>query len=183
MPCMIPFMCLMVLDKGVFNLFFILIYMDELSNRLNECKTGELLINHLMYADDLRIFSPYCTGLQQMLKICSEYGVKFNVKFNYKKSCNELSKLKMSFSQFYLGGEVLNVCIVAIAARYMKYLGHLDTDDLIDDKDIAIQCGKLYAQGNMLVRKFHICTPEVKVKGKHMYIIHEIAEWHDPLRR
>ncbi len=61
--------------------------MDELSNRLNECKTGcfigELLIKHLIYADDLVIF---CTGFQQMLKIYSEYGVEFDV--NSKKSCN-----------------------------------------------------------------------------------------------
>ncbi len=54
--------------------------MDELSNRLNSYKTGsligELLINHLMYAYDIVIFCPDSTGLQQMLKICSEYGVE-----------------------------------------------------------------------------------------------------------
>ncbi len=38
---------------------------------------------------------------------------------------------KLCFPQFYLSGEVLNVCSVA------KYLGHFCTDDLSDDKDIA----------------------------------------------
>ncbi len=70
-----------ILSPILFN-----VYMDELPNRLNGCKTGcligEQLINHLMYADDLVIFCPYSTGLQQMLKICSEYGVEFDVKFN-----------------------------------------------------------------------------------------------------
>ncbi len=60
--------------------------MDELSIRLNACKTGyligSLLINHLIYADDLVIFCPYSAGLQRMLKICSDYGIEFDVKFN-----------------------------------------------------------------------------------------------------
>ena len=36
-------------------------------------------------------------------------------------------------------------------------------EDLNDDKDISRQCRKLYAQGNILVRKFHMCSPDVKV--------------------
>ncbi len=61
------------------------------------------------------------------------------------------------FFPFFFTGEVLNVCSVA------KYLGHYCTDDLSDGKDIAKQCRKLYAQGNTLVRKCHMCTTEVKV--------------------
>ena len=64
---------------------------------------------------------------------------------------------KMSLPKFYLINEVVNVCSV------VKYLGHFCTDDLSDDKDIARQCRKLYAQSNTLVRQFHMCTPDVKV--------------------
>jgi len=139
--------------------------MNELSNRLNGCKTGcyvgERLVNHLMYADDLVIFCPYSAGLQNMLKICSEYGVQFDVKFNNKKTHIMVVKAKddrkMSLPQFYLSGELLNVC------SEVKYLGHICTDDLSDDKDIARQCRKLYAQGNTLVRQFHMCTSDVQV--------------------
>ncbi len=46
---------------------------------------------------------------------------------------------KFYFSQFYLSGEMLNVCSEA------KYLGHFCTDDLSDDKDIARQCCQMYA--------------------------------------
>ncbi len=53
---------------------------------------------------------------------------------------------------------MLNVCSIA------KYLSHFCTDDVSDDKDIARQYRKLYARDNTLVRKFHICTPKVKVK-------------------
>jgi len=45
------------LSPILFNL-----YMDELSRRLNDCNTGcmigGMLVNHIMYADDLVIFSP-----------------------------------------------------------------------------------------------------------------------------
>ena len=46
----------------------------------------------------------------------------------------------------------------------VKYLGHIITDDGKDDKDILSACGKLYAQGNSLLRKFHMCTDKVKIK-------------------
>ena len=46
----------------------------------------------------------------------------------------------------------------------MKYLGHIITDDGKDDKDILNACGQLYAQGNSLLRKFHMCTDRVKTK-------------------
>ena len=35
-----------------------------------------------------------------------------------------------------------------------KYLGHLIKNDGKDDIDIQKACGKLYAQGNSLIRKF-----------------------------
>ncbi len=64
--------------------------MDDLSVELKECKTGcvigDSLINHLMYADDLVILSPYSSGLQQLLRACSNYGVQHDIVFNTKKS-------------------------------------------------------------------------------------------------
>ena len=48
--------------------------------------------------------------------------------------------------------------------KEVKYLGHIISDDGKDDKDILSACGKLYAQGNSLIRKFHMCTEKVKVK-------------------
>ncbi len=116
-----------------------------------------------MYADDLVIFCPYSAGLQQMLKICSEYGVEFDVKKSDVMIIKVKDDRKFYFPQFYLSGKVLNVCSVA------KYLGHFCNDDPSDDKDIARQCCKLYAQGNTLVRKFHMYTPEVKVNQFRTY--------------
>ena len=46
----------------------------------------ETIIKHLMYADDLVIFSAYSLRLQQLLRMCSPYGKDCDIKFNDKKS-------------------------------------------------------------------------------------------------
>ena len=38
----------------------------------------------------------------------------------------------------------------------VKYLGHIITDDGMDDQDILRQCRQLYAQGNTLARIFYV---------------------------
>ena len=57
--------------------------MDGLSRELEECNTGCMvgnqLINHLMYADDLIIMSPYSAGLQQLLRVRTKFGLEFEV--------------------------------------------------------------------------------------------------------
>lgn len=139
--------------------------MNDLSEQLRACRTGCLvgnaLLNHLMYADDLAIFSPSSTGLQEMLHVCSNYGLTYDVKYNCKKSVVLLCKSKgdkdLTFPSFYLAGQVLPV------SDKTKYLGHIITDQMSDDDDIYRQRRMLYAQANMLVRKFHWCTDSVKI--------------------
>ena len=63
---------------------------------------------------------------------------------------------KQSFPVFFLSGTALKVC------DEVKYLGHYLTSDLSDDKDIYRQRRMLYAQANMIVRKFSMCSASVK---------------------
>ena len=46
---------------------------------------GDRVINHLMYADDLVVLSPYSAVLQQLLRVCSQYAVQHDIKFNSKR--------------------------------------------------------------------------------------------------
>ena len=55
---------------------------------------GNTLLNHIMYADDLVVFSPYSAGLQQLLNVCSEYGVVHDMKFNADKSVVMICRTK-----------------------------------------------------------------------------------------
>ena len=118
------------------------------------------LINHLMYADDLILMSPYSAGLQQLLRVCTKYGVQYDIKFNPKKSVIMIARTKedqkLKFPKFYLSEQVLET------VNKIKYLGHIIRDDLSDDDDILRQCYKLYAQANIPARKFPMCSDNVK---------------------
>ena len=47
--------------------------------------------------------------------------------------------------------------------KEIKYLGHIISNDLTDDADIRRQCKMLNIQGNVLLRKFHMCSMYVKL--------------------
>ena len=56
-----------VRQGGILSPYLFCVYMDDLSNKLNDikvgCTIGATLINHLMYADDLVLLSPSAMGL------------------------------------------------------------------------------------------------------------------------
>ncbi len=60
------------------------------------------------------------------------------------------------FPSFILNGTALLISVE------VKYMGHFMTNDFRDDRDINMQCQRLYAQCNTLIRKFHMCTLDVK---------------------
>ena len=154
-----------VRQGGILSPYLFNVYMDDLSLKLNACKTGcmfnGLVINHLMYADDLVIFSPSVTGLKMLIDACEQFGNANDVKYNSLKSCLmtfRCNKMKQYvFPKFYLNNNEL------IESDCVKYLGHYITNDLRDDIDIQRQIKKLYAQGNILLRKFHMCSVGAKV--------------------
>ena len=67
-----------VRQGGILSPYLFNVYMDDLSQSLNCCKTGclsgEIMINHLMYADDLVLLSPSATGLRELLLACEKYS-------------------------------------------------------------------------------------------------------------
>ena len=133
---------------------------------LNKCNSGcvfnGLTVNHLMHADDIVIFSPSVSGLQKLLATCETFSKKHDMIFNSKKSACMffLSKnlTKSNLPELYLNNESLKMC------SSFKYLGHIICHDLSDNKDIERQRRKLYEQGNIMLRKFAMCTIPVKVK-------------------
>lgn len=71
--------------------------------------------------------------------------------------CKTKGDKDLIFPSFYLSGQAL------IVSSKTKYLGHIITDQMCDDDDIYRQRRMLYAQANMLVRKFHWCSDNVKI--------------------
>ena len=141
------------------------VYVDDLSINLNSfnigCVIADIIINHIMYADDLVLISPSSAGLKILLNACHQFGMQNDIKFNSKKSAImpflPEDKKKYRIPTFELDNE--NIPTVD---RY-TYLGHIISSDGTDDIDIQRQRGRLYAQGNSILRKFHMCSVDVKV--------------------
>ena len=53
-------------------------------------------------------------------------------------------------------------CSIIGESDEVKYLGHIICNDKSDDDDMMRQRRHLYAQGNVLSRRFHMCSLEVK---------------------
>jgi len=101
-----------------------------------------------------------CHHVLQLLDVCAEYGERYDIKFNLKKSVVMIMRTgeqcNAVFPVFHLSGR--DVAVV----EKVKYLGHIVRSDLSDNDVIQRQYCKLYAQANMLARKFGMCTEIVK---------------------
>ena len=79
-----------VCQGGVLSLKLPNVYIDGLSNILNNCTTGvfyvAICINDMLYADDLCIVSLSSAGLQNLLLICDKYCSNHSITFKVKKS-------------------------------------------------------------------------------------------------
>jgi len=82
--------CNGVRQGGILSPFLFGVYIDELSLYLRSfnigCRLSNMIVNHLLFADDAVIFAPSAKGLQQLLDICSKFALSHNVVFNVVKS-------------------------------------------------------------------------------------------------
>ena len=62
-----------------------------------------------------------------------------------------------NFPNFKINNENIN-----IVSNY-TYLGHIICNDSSDDLDILRQRRKIFAQGNSIMRKFYMCSLDVKL--------------------
>ena len=147
-----------VRQGSILSPHFFNVYTDDLSTQLNNlnigCAMGNMIINHLLYADDIVLISPSSAGLRKLLAVCEQFGIDNDLLFNASKSAimffksNYMSNFNMP--NFNLNGDIISV------VEEFKYLGHFICNNLSDKADIERQRKKIYAQGNSLIRKFHV---------------------------
>lgn len=140
------------------------LYMDQLSLSLNNTRVGLFVgystLNHIMYADDLSLFSPSLFGLRRLMEVCELYAEMFDISFNSEKSaCIRFSNNNLNFKpgSIYLNGTVVRWC------ESITYLGVKLSNNLSDRSEIENQLRKFYCRSNGVLRKFHSCSIGVKL--------------------
>ena len=138
-------------------------YLDELSIQLGSarvgCTMGNMVVNHLKFADDICVFSPSISGLQCLLNICGDYAAEHEITFNCNKTTGVLFCPKK-----YKQPAPRNVFLNGVRAQFLdhvKYLGVWINASLKDD-DIQRQVKSLYCAANKLRCTFDQCPPAVK---------------------
>lgn len=157
--------CNGVRQGGILSPLLFNLYTNALSTSLNSmyvgCRINGKMMNHLMYADDLVLMAPSAPALKLLIQKCDAYSKKFDILFNTQKT------VCMLFESKYFKFETkpvikLNDNNLEYVSNY-KYLGHIISSDLTDDKDILNQLRCIYSRGNSLIRKFAKCSDYVKI--------------------
>ena len=105
-----------VRQGGVLSPYLFAVYLDDLSNELNNIKAGcyirEVLLNHLMFADDICVLCPSVRWLQRILDVCQAYAESHGIIFNCNKAVCMTFKAKSARSTatpvLKLGGQYVN---------------------------------------------------------------------------
>ncbi len=121
-----------ILSPMLFN-----IYVDDLSTALNRCNVGccfnAIVLNHLYYADDLCLLSPSVNELNKLLSISAKYTTGHDIVIDECKSeCLYFKPMQFKIklvNSIYLNGVRIKI------DRHCKYLGHIVSDNLSDNRD------------------------------------------------
>jgi len=83
-----------VSQAGVLCPYLFAVYLDELPTQLGSARVGRpvgnMVVNHLKFADDICVFSPSISGLQCLLNICGDYAAEHDIIFNCNKTIGVL---------------------------------------------------------------------------------------------
>ena len=153
-----------VRQGGILSPLLFNVYINDLSISLNKlpigCCSGDNVINHLMYADDIVLLSPSAKGMQRLLDNAYTYGCEYDILFNSQKSQLMIfDTMRLGYNDNIMLGEAP----LTVTKSY-KYLGHIITDNLSDEADLEDKERGLYRRCNALLRTFHFCSDEVKTK-------------------
>jgi len=105
--------------------------------------------------------------MQALLKVLEKYCVLLDLCCNIKKTVcmvfnpNDKSKLVCgNFPCFTIG---LDSKLIEFVSEF-RYLGHVITKTMSDDKDIEREIRNMYVRTNTLLRRFGKCSKNVKVR-------------------
>jgi len=102
-----------VKQGGVLSPILFSIYFDTLLHDLSTCGHGCYIGNNFMgafaYADDLVLLSPNLSGLRNMIKVCEQFSLDYDIVFNPSKSKMLLFNTENDFVPLKMKGEVIPI--------------------------------------------------------------------------
>lgn len=165
--------CNGVKQGGVLSPVLFCLYMDGLLNKLSHagvgCYMGEMFVGALAYADDIVLISPTPSAMNNMLSICDEFSIEYNVLFNplkskcmyfYPKSRSTLllHRYNVCDLQFSINGKAIEF------VDSYKHLGHVICSDMTDDIDISEKRGVFIGQANNIICYFAKLSSAIKYR-------------------
>ncbi|XP_045764957.1 uncharacterized protein LOC123867125 [Maniola jurtina] len=106
------------------------------------------------------LLSPSINGLRKLLSICDQFAKEHGLKYNVAKT--EMLIFKAGKGPETVPPVFLNGSSVRVVKSF-KYLGHILTNDIKDDKDMERERRALSVRANMIARRFARCSDDVKL--------------------
>jgi hypothetical protein len=106
------------------------VYIDNLLCKFKElhlgCHIGDVCCGIIGYADDILLLAPTVQSLAHMIKLCEDYAIDYDIKFNGTKSQLMIFGSCRPDINVHICGEKLQV------VSQMKYLGHTISNSIHD---------------------------------------------------
>ena len=144
------------------------------------CNVGGVGVNILAYADDIVLLAPSWRALQDLVNILHTYAQQIDMVCNVKKTCCMIFSPKCkqkvvatAFPSILLGGAALQF------VSTFRYLGHVISNDQLDNDDIKREIRNMYIRANILNRRFSKCSLKVKLRLFQTYCLcfYDVALW------
>ena len=126
-----------VKQGGILSPYLFNVYMNEVSVNFNklqiDCFYAGTIMNHMMHADDLCVFSLSVAGLRKLTDCCAEYGNMFDITYSANKSFSMVIDNKPEDKK-NIHSVVINNHTLPHTEK-CKYLGHIINinNNLTDD--------------------------------------------------
>lgn len=152
-----------VKQGGVLSPILFTLYIDKLLMKLRRigsgCHINGTFVGVLSYADDLTLLNPSIRGLNKMLRVCSQFGEEFDLKFNCKKS------MGIKFGGSLETNETISLGNEPIAwVEEVRHLGNFINNKLSDKVDCDVKYSSFIGSVNKLLSNFAGIDPIVVAK-------------------
>ena len=149
-----------VKQGGVLSPLLFTVYFDVLLKRLENagvgCWIGCQFYGCVCYADDICLLSPSLCGLQEMVNICSNFGIEYDVIFNSSKTqCIKFKRTNDSIT--------CNILMNGDEIKWVNHVTHLGNEimsDLSEEKEIVKKTMALIGSVNKVVSEYNFVGSE-----------------------